>query len=248
MYSNIMMLLILILPIPMLVNGLKRGENPYRVVLKGAVLSGVGIAFIFIAAQLAGNGVGKEIDRVIDQVSRMLAGNDQMAQMMGLESDSRTERIAAYKKIYSAGADILPAVMLITAVIVSYIEGLIIGRLIKVNGRPLNPVPPIREFTLPRNTIMGWMLIFIASWILKAVGFSGGRMILANVNLLFEFTFALQGMALIFLFAYKKKIPKIVPVIAVIILWFTSIGQTIMFFAGILDLLLSLRARISGKN
>lgn len=247
MYSNIILLLILVLPIPVLIRGIRKGENPYRVILEGAVLAGIGIAAVFIIAQMSGHSLGDEVEKTINSFSKILAENEQMAKSLGLENSSKAERIESYKALYNVGAQMMPAILLIMGLIVSYLEGLLFGRILKKDGVAINRVPPLREFTLPRTTIMGWFVIFILSWILKLTGFSGGEFILLNVNVLFEFTFALQGMALIFLFAYMKRIPKVVPVIVLIIMWFTSIGQMIMFFAGIVDLLLGLRKRIKPR-
>ncbi|MEA4922349.1 MAG: DUF2232 domain-containing protein [Eubacteriaceae bacterium] len=247
MYSNLMLILLLILPIPMLIRGLKKGAGPYRTILEGAVLSGVGIAFIFVIAQVSGQGIGAEIDNAIGSMAKALADNDQMTQVMGMSQSSTQERIDAYKALYEASAQVLPSALLIMGLIISWIEGMILGRAIKKDGVPLDPVPPFREFTLPRNTIFGWFIIYIISWILKAAHFSGGEFLLANVNILFQFTFALQGMALAFHFSYLKRIPKVVPVIVVIVLWLTSIGHLILFFAGILDLFLGLKKRIKGR-
>ncbi|MGI6721203.1 MAG: DUF2232 domain-containing protein [Anaerovoracaceae bacterium] len=248
MYSSIMMVLILILPIPVLVRELKRGTSPYRAIVQGTLAAGVGIAFIFALAQIAGDGLSAEVGRSVSEMAKAMAGSDQMAQALGMADAGRQERIAEYKKLYDQAAQMLPSVLLITAVVVSWIEGIIIGRSIRREGIPVNPVPPLRELSLPKSAIIGWLIIMVITWILSAVHFPGGSMLLSNANILFEFTFALQGMALIFVFAYKKRIPKAAAVIVVIILWLISIGQMVMFFMGIIDVAFNLRNRIKNRG
>jgi len=247
MYSNILFLLILILPIPILVYDLRKGINPYRAVLEGAVLAGIGVAVVFIVAQMTGNSIGEEVDKTIESMAKILANNDQMAKATGLTDANRADRIAAYESLYSKGAQILPSVLLIASIIVSYIEGLILSHVIRINKVSVNPMPHLRELTLPKNTIMGWFVIFIASWIMKVMGAGSGDMILANVNTLFEFTFALQGMSLLLLVSHLKKVPKAIPIIVLVVLWLTSIGQSLMFITGILDLIIDLRKRVSAR-
>ncbi|MGI6736888.1 MAG: DUF2232 domain-containing protein [Anaerovoracaceae bacterium] len=248
MYASLTVILILLLPIPVLAFGLRRGDAPYRVIVYGACAGALGAVAVFAAAQLAGSSLGAEIDSSIHRLAEQLSSSEQMAQMMDLTDAGHDKRVQTYESYYSKAADVLPATLLIFGLIVSWLEGLMLGKAIRRDGRPLNPVPPFRELTLPRHTIAAWFVILIIAWILKAARVSGGALLLDNVNMLFTFTFALQGMSLVFAFAYRKHIPRVVPLIVVIVLWFTSIGQIILFFAGIIDLAVGLRDRIKNRG
>ncbi|MEG0662779.1 MAG: DUF2232 domain-containing protein, partial [Anaerovoracaceae bacterium] len=113
-----------------------------------------------------------------------------------------------------------------------------------VKGEPALRLPPFREFSLPRNSVVGWFFIFILSWVLRLTGFGAADIVSINVNLIFEFTFALQGISLVLFGCHMRKIPKAIPVILIIVLWVLTIGKTVLFVLGIADLLLNLRSKM----
>ena len=74
-----------------------------------------------------------------------------------------------------------------------------------------------------------------------------GQVVYFNVTLLVEFIFALQGIGIILLWTHLRKIPKVVPIMVIVVLWLTPIGKTILFLLGLADLFFGLRKRISSK-
>ena len=118
MTLNIMMLLILILPIPILVTDLQKGRSPFRAILKGALAAGVGIAFVFAIAQLTGHGIGNEIQQNISRVAGLLADNPQVAKFPQFDDLSRGERAAAIRQAAGNAMNALPASLLVIAAIV----------------------------------------------------------------------------------------------------------------------------------
>ncbi|MDD5987244.1 MAG: DUF2232 domain-containing protein [Eubacteriales bacterium] len=247
MYATLALLMIIVLPLPVLVRGNRAGTSPFRSILTGAVMAGVGMAIVFLLGSIAGSGITGELENVTRDMSSRLAGNDQLAQALGMDDLGRTARIAHYQQMYAGFLQIVPASLMITAVIVSWLEGLLIGRRRGEEGRPYNPVPPLRTLIIPRSTLWGWLVIVAASWIIKLAGLSFGTTLTANVDILFSFTFALQGMSLVLQFFFLKKVPKAVPVLILIMCWLTSIGQNILFILGLIDIVFHLRGRIKAR-
>lgn len=248
MYSSLLFFFILVVPIPIIAVRIKRGISPFKACLSGIIGGGIAVALVFIIAQVSGSGIGEELDLAIKDMAKLLAENDQMTKALGIEDSSTSEKIKLITEIYNVGAAILPSTLLIITAIVGYLESIIICRIVK-NGEGLRlPMTPIREFSLPGNALMGWIIIFILSWISKAIGINGSDTLLANVDILFEFTFALQGISLIFFTAHIKHIVKVFPVILIIVLIIVPIGKTFLFIIGIADLILGLKGRVKPKS
>ena len=95
---------------------------------------------------------------------------------------------------------------------------------------------------------MGIFIMYFAAWLISTGGSIFGQAVYANVNVIFDTAFALQGMSLVLYFAKMKRIPKAVGVIAIIILLSNSILFMVLVIAGMLDLVMGLRVRIKGKT
>jgi hypothetical protein len=83
---------------------------------------------------------------------------------------------------------------------------------------------------------------------MKAAGSGLGEITAANINVIFETAFAFQGAALVFMIFYIKKIPKALAVILVITAWIVPFGKNVLFIAGIADIVLGIKIRISRKQ
>lgn len=237
MYSSLLFFVIFLLPIPILIVNMRKEQSPYRTWINSILGTGVGICAVFLASNFWGVNLFTEFESSVDQVMDVLS-----AQIKD------TAFLDNYRSLYLESVKIMPATLLVMAAFISYVEYLVLSRFIKKNKtQPVLRMPPLREFSLPRNTIFGWFIIFIIAWILKAVGVPAGEMVALNINVLFEFTFALQGVSLILLTAHLKKFPKPIAVIGLIIAWILPFGRTALFFIGIADLILSIRLRLVRK-
>lgn len=228
MYTGLLLLCAVLVPIPLIIAAIRKKEDPYKACVDGAIGAGVAMVLVYILAAQGGSGIGQEIALAGEEMTKMLP------------SDQRDAVGALFEK----SADGIPGTMLILAALCSYGEYILLSRIVKTGGEHGLKMPPIRELHLSRSVIRGWLIIIILSWVIRFSGFSGGTLVMVNVNILFEFTFALQGISLLFLWTHLKKVAKAVPVIATILLWFLPAGMTLLFIAGLADLFVGLRKRI----
>ena len=228
MYTSLLPLAAALLPIPLIIKGIKRKEEPYRACMDGIIGAGLGMVMLFILAAQGGITIAKELAMVGKEVAGMLPPG----------------QAELFEQLYGKTAVGIPGAMLVFAALCAYGEYILLSHIVKVKGEPALAMPPIREFHLSGAVVRGWVLIIVFSWILKVSGFSAGDVVMVNVNILFEFTFALQGISLLFLWTHMKKQARAVPVIITILLWFLPGGMTFLFIAGIVDLFIGLRGRI----
>ena len=107
-----------------------------------------------------------------------------------------------------------------------------------------NPLPmlaPISEFSMPRRAVWGWIFIYLMSMGVALAGFSAGDVLLINSQLLFQFVFQIQGVAVMFYFCKMKKLNNIVPIILCLIVAASAMGQMLLCLLGFMDLGFGLR-------
>jgi uncharacterized protein YybS (DUF2232 family) len=80
--------------------------------------------------------------------------------------------------------------------------------------------------------------------LISASGMIDNNMIFLNINYIFDFAFCIQGFSLILMFAYTKRIPKALAVIAIIVIYCTNLGQTVLMLAGFTDIVFGLKQRM----
>lgn len=231
MYSGLLLLAVIVLPVPSIIIGIKKRERPYAAVLQGILAAGIGMVAVFVISGMAGYNMAKEMTTAVAQMEQVLP----------------PEQMEMFRAIYETAIKAVPGTMLVMAAIISYLEYIIFSHIVKVKGDLADRMPPLKEFMLPRNAINGWFVIFILAWLLKLSGLPAGEVVVLNINVLFSFTFGIQGISLILLWGHLRKKPKAMPILIVILLWIVPLGRIGLLFLGIGDLFFGLRQKITPK-
>lgn len=234
MYTTLLFFGWILFPIPALLQSIRKGLNPYVGVMDGVVSVGFGSVMIFAFASFSGTGIGAEVDAA-------------MAASIAAMSDSLGSQTEAYMASLDVAAMMFPSMILIVGGLSSYLEYLILSKFVRSGGKGALQMAPFREFSWPRTGIYGWMLIFIISWIIGQTDMQGADVMMLNVENLFEIAFALQGTSFFLMFLHIKKIPKGVAVGLVLLAWLLPYGKSILFLAGIGDIMFGLRGRIAPR-
>lgn len=245
MYLELMLLVILVMPLSVMNTKISRLEKPFATVRTGALYAAIGILLVFVLAFAGGHSLGAYMDKGIEKTVETVVGNKQALEALGMADLSKAKAISTLTTIYSAAAAMLPAMLMILGAVVSYIEYNILIRIRyrKMNTNSFKPFAYIRNFGLSNNDVMGWFIIYLISYILKYAGVEVGVVAVANINILVECIFAVQGLSVVFMFCKFKKIPKVVPVIVAVFMLMMPLGRTLLFTFGLLDLLLNLKKR-----
>jgi len=194
-----MLLAVLILPIPVIIIDIKKRSQPTLACIHSVIVAGAFELAVMVISAANGRFVGDDIaaemktsmSSMPDKLTNMVSVNDIVSQF--------------------------PAVMLLMAAVIAWIEYMLLSKIVEVNGQEALKMIPLRNMAIPKSGVMAWFAIYIASWIMAKANMSAGDTIYLNVNLLFTFAFAIQGIGLIFMFCYKKNIPKVFAGIIVIV-------------------------------
>ena len=246
MIASLAMLVAVVLPIPSIIKSIKERVTPFRAVLNG-VLSGILAALIvMVAGQMMGVNVFDQMFDAADEMIKTLS-SDPNAKAMLAEGVTMDQMIQTLTYVFETSVKMLPASLCIFALLASYVEYIILSRILKPGGVAPIPMTKIQEFDLPRRLVTLWCLIYLAALALSNTEGFADSIIFMNLMVLFNLAFFLQGVSVVFMFCSTRKIPRIAAVIFTVLMLFISIGGTLVRLLGFTDLLFGLKYRMKQK-
>nr|WP_240762557.1 DUF2232 domain-containing protein [Paenibacillus thalictri] len=114
------------------------------------------------------------------------------------------------------------------------------------SGEMIPAFRPVREWMLPRSFVWYYLVALIMEYFVKdpnSILFT----ILINLVPILSFAFALQGIALLFFIAYRKKWNKALPIIGIILFIVFPPTYFLLSLLGLFDVAFPLRDRLTKK-
>lgn len=248
MYISVIFFLTLIIPLLVMPKHMKLGIlPPYRVVLLSTIGVCVMAVVVLMLASVSGQGVYAQLIESAKIISENAAANPMVQESFGASGVSEEELSSFLLQMYTKGFLMVPGSILFMAIITSYVEYIILSKIIGKNNE-IKKMPKFREFTFPHGTAMAVMIMYIVGWIMLDSEAKMGEIIYANFSMIFDLVFVLQGIAVVFMFFHFKKVPQIVSVIACACMCVSSFGKTFMVLLGMADLFIGLRVRMGSKR
>lgn len=248
MYVSIVFLAAILCPIIGMIPLMRKSVSPYRVVTGGAVAGTVAALAVMIAASLSGQSIYEEMQESMQYMAETMANDQSLMQAMQMSEMKEAQRIAFFEQTGAAGTELMPSSVGVLAAVSAYVEYLLISKVMKAGTSSgtaaIVPMPPFREFSLPRNAVIGFVGIYLLSWLFTEAQLVANDMLSINISVLFNFVFCLQGIAVIFMFCYKKRAPKVIAVIVVLFFFFSTFGKWALFLLGMMDLIFSIRTKL----
>lgn len=248
MYFSLIFFLILILPAVIMPKYMLAGKlSPWRIVVHCTIITCVGIMLIFMYASSGGQGVYTEAYSVVGMMSEQAAATPALTEGLGLSEASKEERIDFFTQLYTRSLRQIPVTLMFMAAVIAYLEYILISKLLAKRGN-VTKMPKLRELTFPRGTAMAMMLMYLLAWIMSASGMESGEMIYLNINVLFDLVFSLQGISVVLMFFYLKRLPGILGIGAAAIMWITAIGRMFLVLLGMMDMIMGVKSRMRGRS
>lgn len=249
MYLLLIYFLILVVPIAVMPGYIRTGRmSPYRTVMQASLIVTVMTVIVFMVASMTGKGVFAQLQELIDDMAKELANNPMIEDSLKLTSVSEADRIEFISGLYKSAFAVMPATIMAMSAVVSYIEYIIISRIMSRRVPTVRRMPKFREFTWPGSALMGIMGMYLLSWLLTQTGVFADSMVYMNIDFLFNFMFSLQGVAVVLMFCHMKRIPKAIGIIAAVVLWMTYFGRMALLIIGMIDLVFGIKKRIKGSS
>lgn len=187
--------------------------KPYEVWSRGALGGIIGFLFIFVYVQIV-----FEVNwnyEIIEFTKESIALSKDMFKNIGIGTMS-AEQIEAIEDQMLSFAKLIPAFILLAGVvygfIVQWFGHVAINRVHKVKLS----FPPFRELRFPALIIWVYLLALIVTLLQSG---DEGTIITAAENIIFIVgaLLLIQGFAFLFYLGYEKKIPRFVPVLAIVL-------------------------------
>jgi len=246
MYTLITLLIMIVMPIPVMMRYMLTGRNAYRGILEGSMSAITGVSLLFLAFwSMTGLSYLQALKNAMNQVNfeNMQIPSYYALGIKELEPASMQLAMDRMKEITTLA---VPGIIIVFCIIIAYLNYAVISRVIsKVGKKKVSLLPPFRTFSLPKNIVLGSLLIYVLSYITVSMGIITRDLIMFNLEMLFTFIFSIQGLAAVFYFGYRKRVPKVVLLLFSVIFFTTWIGQTFLFLLGLTDLVFDLRKRFS---
>lgn len=248
MYFLMIFAFIFIVPVIVIAVRMKRSVSPYSVIFESIVLTSVVAVSILAAAYMdSGVSLGDQLMNIVKEAAGFLASTEEFVKAAGISDLPYDERVSLIVSMYGMMNSMLPSTVLIAGTLVSYFMYMAMSKMYKsIGGSPAELVP-LKYFRWPRNTMAGFLAMFLLSF---AVGFLPafeGMQIYMNISVIFEFVIAVQGLGCIFMIFDLKKIPKAFAVIAGFIGMATGFGRMILFAVGAFDYMINVRGRMAKR-
>lgn len=247
MYGLGIIIIILFVPAAIMLKYVPMRERPYKVLTEATAAAALGILFVFVLASSTGVSLGERLGEMSDQAINILLANESFMNNSALAEMSADEIRKALSVFYTLLINSLPGILLIITAIFSYIEYILITKALASKVDNIRKLPEFKNFTLPKSALWGWLTVFGAAWLVSR-GFDIGEMVLINIGILMEFSFVVQGSAVIFYFMDSRRIPKPVAVIIIFLFISTRMTQTLLFTFGVVDLVFNFRSRMNRKS
>ncbi len=246
MYGLAILLIIFIVPAAIIIKYIPMRERPYGILVQATIAAALLIIFVFMIASTTGISLGERLGELTDQAIQILISNESFMSNSAIAGMSVEEVRKALSLFYAMMINSLPGMLLMVTAIISYIEYRLISRIMARKNDNVRLLPEFKQFSLPKSALWGWLIVFFASWLISQ-GTHIGAVVLANIGLLMQFSFLLQGIAVLLYYFDSRRLPKPVSVILIILFISTRITQTLIFMIGVGDLVFNLRSRMTRK-
>lgn len=247
MYFSLIFSFIFIVPVLVITWNLRKNISPYKTIFESIVIIAVLVIAVLLFAGSNGQSLGEQFMNMVKSIAEVLAGTEEFVTTAGIGELTYEERVTLIVSVYGMISSLLPSTVLIASTVMTYFLYMLMSKIYKkIGGHPAELIP-LKYFRWPPNLMLGFLIIFLLSWLVGNAPIFAGTQICTNVNLIFEFVVAVQGLAVVFLLFDAKKLPKIGAVVVGALGMLTGIGRMILFAVGAVDYILNLRARVTRR-
>ena len=218
---------------------MRKRRRPLEVLATGSIIFFVSTMILFA---LFGNASGTSVVKQVEETFReTLFMQLEMLEGMGLSAYELDKTKTMLEEAYSYLILILPAIIMVMAFIVSYLNYLFSVRLLRALGIGVLPMPWLHRFTVPNNFGIGMLIVFVGIFAVKSIDSGFYDVIFMNLIVLVGTVFIVQGLAVIDHYLLKIKMNSIIRGILMLFLIMLSPMLTVVSLLGGADIILDFR-------
>lgn len=211
---------------------LREGFSPHRIMLIGTATSVISLLLmVAVTALFLDLNV---LETTFETMERSLEQALQMYERFGIEEHPlfNLDSLGEFMRLLRLA---LPAALLTTAIIMTFVNYWLARLILNRLGGKLPWLKPFRLWRVPWYLAWGYILGQSLLLVTQGSGNSNIWFVLGlNLQILFNYVFLLQGLAILWFFFDKANLPKLVRWI-IIIFVFNPLFSTLVVWAGVLD-------------
>lgn len=244
MYLLTLLILTILLPLILVLGGMKKGMLPYAVILQSGLFIGFSLVLMFGFAWSMGEPLGASILKETGATVKIIVDDPNLLKTFGLEGVGKEEATKVLTSAYALVINMIPSSIICWGIIFSYFDYSILSKIKRRKNAHILMLPAFSDFSLPRKAIYGSLLIYSLSWIAAATKLVSEEALLLNVQALIEFIFAAQGLAVTLYTLKQKKVNKFIAGTICMILFVFPFGRMFLALFGFFDLLVGFRQKL----
>ncbi len=211
----------------------KRKWSAFKTVVAGALTLVVEIVLSLIAVRLAGQDPFEAMKTMLhDSLSTLPSG---MVDLSMLEVTMYTLQMVS------------PLMMLMIGFYYAFVTHGLSRWLFGKGDGSIPPLPPLSKWKVPRVTAIYFIVVMVVSLFVNQTNGSALAMIVLNLLPLLSILLCIQALSFLAFLCRKYKWPRAIPWIALVLIVVWNAGMYMAVFIGLLDLLFSLKERLTDK-
>lgn len=222
-----------------LIYGMKYRRKPFETLIIGIVLFFVSNMFAFyLVGSLTGVSIITELEATFKETMLIQL---EMLEGMGLSNYEMDNTRIMLEEAYRHIILILPSLIMLLALIISYINYFLSVLISRKLGIGTFKIPLIHKFSVPNNFALGILVMFAGIFIVKSIDGKYYDTMLLNLIVIVGMLFILQGLAVINFFTIKWKLNRIMRGLVIFLAVVFSPALTAVSLIGAIDVVLDFR-------
>ena len=224
-----------------------RQEWPAAKILLLSLLTAVMAMLAGLALVFAVTGINP-FAMQLDILKESIQASTEAYRSMGMDEAQLATTTAEFNKAMDAVALLLPLVLTASAILITYMNFWIGGRVLRRLGHPVPVLPPFAEWRLPKA------FLYLFGFALVGMYWGGTRefqllyQLSLNVNMFATCAGVLQGAAVLAFLARRARMATWLVVLILLFILFNGFFAQILAFVGLFDMLFDYRRRFSQRN
>lgn len=220
--------------------GINAKLHPYETWMRGTLGVTAGLILLLLLIEVVAD------ISIADQLKEMIQESVDTSQVLveSLGFALSSENLQEVQEQMLIIIDILPAMLLLFAIGFAFITQWISYQAINWRTKSELRFPLFRSFLLPKSVLWLYFIAILISWF-NLDPTTALAIIILNVTILLGALFSLQGFSFILFYAKRKKLPKIVPVLIIIVsIMILPVAIYLVRMLGIIDVGFMLRKKM----
>ena len=232
-------LLIMFLPMTICISILiKKRRKSLEILGLSTVVFFISVLIILNLVDSSGIGFVPQLE---DTFKNIVETQINMFKDMDLTSYELAETKELLEDAYRYILLIVPSILLISSLAVSYLTYLVSAIGLKKMGIEIVKIPRFSKFTLPSSVLPGVLVMFLATFIAGQLGFEYIETISLNLVALVGFMFFIQGLSVVEHLLKKMRMFIFFRIILYVAFMFTAFMLTALSILGAVDLVFDFR-------